>query len=258
MEAQICGVPVVVNNATSLTELAGPFSARANPAMSMLWLDGTQIAVPNVITLAQGLEMVYQDWKENKIDHKIISSWAEESFNWDNIYNSIWKPILNDIPERVNIRDLNPKLVLGCGNRPGDDAVNHDLVKHSDFVDIAHDLTEFPYPWNDNEFGFIKMEDVIEHLNADVDKVINELWRVLKPNGCLMIVTVEAGTWQHHTDPTHVRGFTLNSFDYFDNRTQLGKDYGSAYEVKPWKILKSTYTPHGELFFLMQAIKNES
>ena len=41
-------------------------------------------------------------------------------------------------------------LHLGCGVRPMAGAVNHDKVAHSPWVDVAHDLEAFPWPWGDS------------------------------------------------------------------------------------------------------------
>jgi glycosyltransferase involved in cell wall biosynthesis len=254
IEAQACGTPVVVNRATALTELSGPLTIGAEPAGSMMGPDGTLISIPDVNGITQALTMIYEDWESGKANHD--GRWARDKFSWDILYDKHWRPLLSEKPKSLNLVDDTPRLVMGCGNKPKKGAVNHDLTIHSPFVDIAHDLNVFPYPWKDNEFAVIDCHDVLEHLSCNIIEYMNECWRILKPDGHLVLVTVRTGSWQHLTDPTHVRGFTLNSFDYFDRDTVLGEDYGNAYSNREWSIIKKAATPSGELLFIIKKIDN--
>lgn len=253
IEAESVGCPVVINNATATSELLGPYGVACNPAMSMIGPDGTQCALPSVQMLTEGLEIAYEEWKSKKVNRTVLSNWVKERYDWDHVYDTYWRPVLSETPKLLSL-NIQPKLVLGCGMKPKTNAVNHDLSKHSDFVDIAHDLEVFPYPWEDEAFNTIECEDVIEHLDCNVIDFMNECWRILKPDGLMMICTVEHDSWQHRTDPTHKRGFTLNSFDYFDNRTILGNNYGHAYTDKRWNILRKGTTPTGELLFVFKKV----
>jgi hypothetical protein len=55
-------------------------------------------------------------------------------------------------------------LNIGCGTNPLKGAINHDFVKHDDWVDVAHDLEVLPWPWADNQFDKVVANDVMEHL----------------------------------------------------------------------------------------------
>jgi SAM-dependent methyltransferase len=127
---------------------------------------------------------------------------------------------------------LNNVLQLGCGIRPLEGAINHDLEKHSDFVDVTWDLNEMPWCWQDEEFDKIIALDVMEHLKTDVDVWLDECWRILKPGG-LLVMRLPA--WDHensHIDPTHRRLFHEHTFDYWDKRTECHNNYGSYYYRK--------------------------
>lgn len=253
MELQAVGTPVVLNYATALVDLVGPLAVAAQPAGGMIGPDGGMISIPDVNGLTEGLELVYQEWANDKLMRN--NKWAYDNYNWDMLYDRYWRPILNNIPKPLNISSLKDKLVLGCGGKPKENAVNLDLTKHHDYVDVAHDLNNFPYPFEDNQFNLIECEDVLEHLKCNVIDYMNECHRILRSEGYMLIVTVESGSWQERTDPTHERGFTLNSFDYFSDQTVLGNDYGTSYTDRRWKIIKKGMTPAGELLFLMQVIK---
>lgn len=260
VEAQACGTPVVINRATSLTELMGPRGCGANPAASMFYQDGTQIAIPDVNGLAQGLEIMYQEWAGGgRLEQVRDSAWARATFDWDMLYARWWRPALEaferDRPEPLLLDGLKPRLVLGCATHPHEGATNHDRTKHHEYVDVAWDLETFPWPWEDGEWALVDMGDVIEHLGCELRLVMDELWRILAPGGKLLISTVQEGSWQHTMDPTHKRGFTYDSFDYWDPSTTFGREYGQAYTDRPWKIRKKGSTRDtGELLFVLEKI----
>jgi hypothetical protein len=93
----------------------------------------------------------------------------------------------------------------------------------------------------------------MEHLRANIVQVMDELWRVMAPEGYIYIHTAEAGSWQLNMDPTHTQGFLLNSFDYFDPETRHGKEY--SYSEKKWKIVRRTEDAAG-LHFILQVRKD--
>jgi len=127
-------------------------------------------------------------------------------------------------------------LNLGAGNKIISDAVNHDLTKHRPEIDIAWDLNNIPWPWEDDTFTYILANAVLEHLEIDLLKSMNECHRILKPNGEL---TVKLPYWNHeasYEDPTHYWVFSPGVFDLFDPETYRGQHYG-FYTPRKWKIL---------------------
>jgi SAM-dependent methyltransferase len=131
-------------------------------------------------------------------------------------------------------------LNIGCGRKfvtpkEGDRIVNHDRVKHCAQVDVAHDLNDLPWPWEDNSFDFIVACAVLEHLRLNLVESLNECWRILRPGGH---IHMKLPYWQSdaaHQDPTHYWFFTLGSFDQFDPETKRGRDY-AFYTVRKWRI----------------------
>jgi len=134
-------------------------------------------------------------------------------------------------------------LELGSGARPTPS--NEDMkVIHLDIVegpevDIVADLNHgIPLP--SNVFDMIIAMDVVEHLH-DVVQIINEMHRVLKPDGICYIRVPKWGGVSHRIDPTHVRGFELTSFDFFDDATDFGALNGRLYTPRRWRIVRRDY-----------------
>jgi ubiquinone/menaquinone biosynthesis C-methylase UbiE len=106
------------------------------------------------------------------------------------------------------------KLNLGCGFDHREGWVNADNFSKCS-PDVLMDVEAPPWPFKDNEFDHILMKHVLEHVGADFNEfkqVMQELYRVAKPDG---LIEIQVPHFRHDTfwsDPTHVRGFTLLTF----------------------------------------------
>src|SRR5437762_5157982 len=67
-------------------------------------------------------------------------------------------------------------LDLGCGRDKLPGAIGIDANPRSD-ADVIHDLDRFPWPFDDDTFGYVRALDVLEHV-ADFDGCMKELHRV--------------------------------------------------------------------------------
>jgi predicted SAM-dependent methyltransferase len=130
------------------------------------------------------------------------------------------------------------KINLGSGTDPQPGFIN---VDHLDLpeVDVVHNLMTFPYPFEDESAVEIKAVDVIEHLanyTADgrpsIIAFIEECHRILKPGGELFIQTPGWDADFLWIDPTHVRGFDIQSFDFFDDSKHFGQTTGFYSQAK--------------------------
>ncbi len=145
------------------------------------------------------------------------------------------------------------KINLGAGNDIQKGYVNHDRIKHRSEIEICFDLEAFPWPLQDNSYEEIRMWDVIEHM-SNIIGVIDECWRVLKPNGLL---TMKACGWKNENfwvDITHKKAFHRKSMDYFDPTTEIGKEYG-FYTDKKWKIIEITEHKNN-YYYKLKTLKN--
>ena len=121
---------------------------------------------------------------------------------------------------------------IGCGRQPHtpDDPVWTEGVTNLDMaalpgVTVVHDLDRMPWPFPDGHFGAVEAMDVLEHL-VDLPGAMAEIARILAPGGQLVARVPLWGSLNHACDPTHRRGFTEQSFDYFDPELPLGQDMG--------------------------------
>lgn len=105
-------------------------------------------------------------------------------------------------------------LDLGCGNKKRVGSIGVDINPDTD-ADIVHDLNQFPYPFDSSMFDEIYADNVIEHLD-NVLKVMEELHRISKPGGILIIKVPYFRSRFAYIDPTHKHFFTTESFTYFD------------------------------------------
>lgn len=109
-------------------------------------------------------------------------------------------------------------LEIGCGlTRHGDTTIAIDKIA-SPAVDIVRDVARRGIPFADNSFEKVYTFDVIEHIEHYEDFIflLNEIWRVLVPNG-LFHFTVPSGVQHGFAHMTHHRVFVPSSFQYLGN-----------------------------------------
>ncbi len=150
------------------------------------------------------------------------------------------------------------KINLGCGtdimDEPNVTWLNVDMMK-LEGVDVVHNLINFPYPFEDGEADYIKAVDVLEHLppyigeEHGVIKFINECHRILKPGGQLYIQTPGWKAEFLWIDPTHVRGFDIQSMDFFDPTTHFGQTTGFYSNCK-FKVRAEELANHNLRFYM--------
>lgn len=133
-------------------------------------------------------------------------------------------------PQRVV--DLVPKyreLLIGCGNarakmmgKPGDpkwhsmDSMDIDPLCNPD---ILHDLNHTPWPFDDNTFDEVHAYQILEHLGQQGDypsffALFSEIYRVLKPTGCLFATVSSVHSDWLWGDPGHRRAISMNSITF--------------------------------------------
>ena len=125
-------------------------------------------------------------------------------------------------------------LVLGCGQKPYLGATNHDRDRYAPYVDIAWDLNDEEWPVRDEQYWLIICEDVLEHLDSFIG-FMDECWRILNPDGMLCVQVPRWDSDNVWRDPTHRRGYHVDSFGYLDPDNVWGQQYG-MYTDKKWRI----------------------
>lgn len=138
-------------------------------------------------------------------------------------------------------------LTIGCGDQAlqsseqWPEVVNLDILPLPK-VDVVWDLNHRPWPFPDEAFDSIIANNILEHLD-DMFAALEEIHRILKGRcanddaGLLEVAVPLAGSFNHYTDATHRRGFTLHTFDPV---LGLHTDFYSWARFRLWKVFVET------------------
>lgn len=144
------------------------------------------------------------------------------------------------LKERGGIR-----LDIGCGaQKHGPDWVGMDLQPLPG-VDIIHDFNVHPWPLPDESVITAIASHVLEHIpKVVIDggktrfpfiEFMDEVWRIMKPDGQFAIAVPHGASPGFMQDPTHAAQINEATFAYFDPLSYDGQLY-HFYKPKPWKI----------------------
>lgn len=139
---------------------------------------------------------------------------------------------------------MSKHLDLGCGGNPRN-PYNCDelfgLDQSNRFVDaniLACQLGLEPFPYPNDYFDSVSAYDLLEHIpRQSIDyannrihfpfvEVMQEVWRVLKPDGKFFALTPVYPAKQAFQDPTHVNIITKDTHAYFCGSDPLAARYG--------------------------------
>jgi hypothetical protein len=81
--------------------------------------------------------------------------------------------------------------------------------------------------------------------------VMDELWRIIRKDGQLMISVPYANSFGAMQDPTHYTCPNEATFTYFDPDHGLYK----VYEPKPWKLVRNSWRMSGNLEAILEPRK---
>lgn len=180
------------------------------------------------------------------------------------------------------------RLDVGGGNNPNPGFVNIDILPLP-MVDIVHNIEITPWPLPAECAITVTASHLLEHINptagdariqplvellvskklitqAEADKavgepgpafirVMNEIWRILKPGGQFAFVVPHASSHGYQQDPTHINMLNETTLHYFDpdpeNKT-MGPALYNFYKPKPWRIVQQYYSPQANLEVLLE------
>jgi SAM-dependent methyltransferase len=112
---------------------------------------------------------------------------------------------------------------LGCGQNKFAGAVGVDYAGNA-YADVQHDLDVYPYPIADSSYDVVLLRNVIEHVR-NVVGLMEEVHRIGRPNGEIIITTPHFSSLYSYQDPTHLRHLALDSMDYFTEHTRHSNFY---------------------------------
>lgn len=143
------------------------------------------------------------------------------------------------------------KIDIGCGPDKRAGYIGLDIHDYSHLYEKDEfkvvDLEAGVLPFCDNSAKTILADNVLEHIRNLV-LLLNDCWRVLRPDGFFEIYVPRAGSEQSFKDPTHVRFFHEKTFQYF--RGKRGENYG----FKPW-IIEKAHAEGGTIKAIMKPDK---
>ena len=102
-------------------------------------------------------------------------------------------------------------LDLGCGpfsKKPGSIGVDINPAPH---VDLIHDLNEFPYPFENDQFEHIEMSHILEHVK-DPAQMMNEVHRIACSDATIRLITPHYTSQLSYGDLTHYHHFGYVTF----------------------------------------------
>lgn len=108
--------------------------------------------------------------------------------------------------------DCITSLNIGCGTDIHSDCINLDRAPLPG-VDVVYDLARLPLPFPAGRFDRIVCQDVLEHV--DIVPMMRELHRILSPGGVLEIRVPHFTSANTYGDPTHLRAFSVETFNFF-------------------------------------------
>lgn len=121
---------------------------------------------------------------------------------------------------KENIFEGKKVLHLGCGHSKLPGAMGVDLLVHKE-VDVVHNLDQYPWPFEAHSVDLIFAHSVVEHID-NIVALFEEMARILKPGGRVVLTVPYFRSTDSFTDPTHKHFFTSQSLDYFiENSGQL-------------------------------------
>jgi SAM-dependent methyltransferase len=160
--------------------------------------------------------------------------------------------VMDDIPESFSgiCRDWGLRLNIGSGNdkRAGYVSIDNSKLVNPDLVINLEDENCLEF-FRDNSVDEIICNHVLEHIH-NFTPLVKELRRVCKPNAKIYIRCPFYSSWGQWNDPTHVRFFSLYTFDYF-NPSNYSHECGVAENGKPMFDIKTEFNfAIGRLSFL--------
>ena len=99
-------------------------------------------------------------------------------------------------------------------------------------MDIIADVCRLPF--KDESIDEIICSEVLEHV-ADLVKAMEEIHRVLKPGGKVMIKVPHVKSLDAFRDPTHKNFFTIATMDYFTDASSY-----SYYSKAKFRIINKS------------------
>ena len=127
-------------------------------------------------------------------------------------------------------------LDIGCGphsKKPGSIGLD---IRPSPNVDVVHNLDVYPYPFKDNEFDYIEMSHIIEHVQRPLD-LMNEVLRISKNGATIRIITPHYTSQLSYGDMEHFHHFGYVTFTNLENSGRFKLKKHKLYFTDFYKVI---------------------
>ena len=134
------------------------------------------------------------------------------------------------------------KLDIGCGPYKRQGYIGVDLEAHPG-VDVVGDVTRLPIAQSSIEH--IHTRNTLEHIPALLD-ALRELYRVGQSGATLEITVPHFSSYEYWRDPTHIRPFSVFTFDHFDRekmKTNALPDYAPGIDLEVVRTVLHWWDP---------------
>lgn len=116
-----------------------------------------------------------------------------------------------------------PRLNVGAGWERRSGYVDLDVTPLAG-LDIVGRFGPGGLPFPDGAFSVVLLNDVLEHV--DTVEALREVHRVTRPGGRVVVSTVHFTSRDLYMDPTHQRGFSVRTLDFFvRDATSIDRSY---------------------------------
>lgn len=145
------------------------------------------------------------------------------------------------------------RLDVGCGENKEKGWVGLDR-RSLPGIEFVQEVEETPWNIPDNSCALIRMVHLWEHLRPwKTLEVMDEMWRIMAPEGQLQL-TLPYG-WSHGfvQDPTHCNPANETTWQYFD------PSFSALYKIynpKPWKLVNCQYQVQGNMLAVLEPRKD--
>lgn len=147
--------------------------------------------------------------------------------------------------------ELITRLDIGCGKFKREGFTGVDSIDFGD--NIVYDLEKgLPEEIKSGTIEYIIADNLLEHI-GNLIVLMNDCYRVLKKDGLFEIIVPLFPTKGAIKDPTHVRFFIEESFDYFDKKWDYEKQ--PEYGIKKFTVVSKERIGEGDYIYLKVILK---
>ena len=133
-------------------------------------------------------------------------------------------------------------LDIGCGKRKVAGAIGIDFNGNLS-ADVIHNLNQFPYPFQENEFDEIYIGSALFLLDNPV-LVMEEVYRICKKQAKVVIVQPYFRSVWNYVDPWVKNYGTVHSFAFYDPNDPICKRY--EYSTARFETVSIIFDEHHE------------